>query len=290
MWAIVRSLKDDRYIVLAGLFAALAYLSRASVGYFFVVAGAGGFLWRFYYRRWKLFTNYWYMLAIAIFLGIAVAWAVRNVLLFGWVQQHVTLFGGSWYVNVPLWETSSYTRWVQNYAMERPGDWRLALLAKVPLFVAFLAWYAIPFLPESWRATKRIREEETSALWLSVFLVWAIAWAIASMFWVFEKSSLYWLDNHRYVVIGLLPLAWLILREARPERASFRARYVVMLVSLFLACAATIAWTPCSTRTPTRAGGTHWASCSFPSRWSPPGRRSRAPARWGSTAAGGSTA
>ncbi|HUR67748.1 MAG TPA: glycosyltransferase family 39 protein [Candidatus Thermoplasmatota archaeon] len=240
MWAIVRSLKDDKYIVLAGLFAALAYLSRASVGYFFAVAGAGGFLWRFYYRRWKLFTNYWYMLAIVVFLGVAVAWAIRNVSLFGFSQEHVTLLGQSWTVNVPLWETSSYTRYVQDQALQHPDLWRKALLAKIPLFLAFAAWYVIAFLPESWKATKRIREEETSALWLSVFLVFVIAWAIASMFWVFEKSSLYWLDNHRYVVIGLLPLGWLVVREARVERASFRARYVVMLVSLFIACAATI--------------------------------------------------
>lgn len=241
MWAILRSLKDDRFIVLAGLFAALAYLSRASVGYFFVVAGGGGFLWRFYYRRWKLFTNHWYLIAVVSFVGIAGAWATRNVLLFGWVQESVTLFGHRFAFDMPLWETSSYTRYVQTRALSEPGLWRSALVAKLPFFLAFLAWYAIPFLPETWKATKRIREEETSALWLSVFLVWAIAWVISGMFWVFEKSSLYWLDNHRYIVIGLLPLAWLILREARPERASFRARYVVLLVSLFVACAATIA-------------------------------------------------
>lgn len=303
MWAILKSLKDDRYIVLAGLFAALAYLSRASVGYFFVVAGTGGFVWRLLHRGWSVLLNVWYMLAIVVFLGIAIAWATRNVLLFGSVPQ--TLVGGdllllaaigsavlgvvlalpflvkasqrsvrnlapavalvalgsalgiTWgaskllgdplgllasrlVVDAPLWETSSYTRYVQELALERTGDWRHALVAKVPLFLAFLAWFVIPFLPESWKAAKKIREEQTSALFLSVILVWLIAWAIASMFWVFEKSSLYWLDNHRYIVIGILPLAWLIVREARPERASFRARYAVMVVTLFLICAATI--------------------------------------------------
>lgn len=240
MWAIMRSLKDDRYIVLAGLFAALAYLSRASVGYFFAVAGAGGFLWRFLYHRWKVFTNVWYMLAIAVFLGTAIAWGARNAILFGWHDETVTLLGQSMTLHLPLWETSSYTRYAQQLAWEKPDLWRKALLAKIPFFLAFLAWYVIPLLPESWRATKRIREEETSALWLSVFLVWVIAWAIAAMFWVFEQSSLYWLDNHRYVVIGLLPLAWLLLREARPHRASFRARYAILVASLFVAGAATI--------------------------------------------------
>lgn len=238
MWAILKSLKDDRFIVLAGLFAGLAYLSRASVGYFFVIAGAGGFAWRFAYHRWRVFTNVWYMVAIVVFLGVAGAWAWRNASLFPPVTQTLHLFGQSWTLTMPAWETSSYTRYVQSYALERPGMWGHALVRKVPFFVAFLAWYVVAFLPESWRATKRIREEHTSALWLSVFLVWVIAWIISSMFWVFEQSSLYWFDNHRYVVIGLLPLAWLLLREARLERASTRLRVILLTLSLFAASGA----------------------------------------------------
>ncbi|HWH08336.1 MAG TPA: glycosyltransferase family 39 protein, partial [Candidatus Thermoplasmatota archaeon] len=238
MWAILKSLQDDRYIVLAGLFAGLAYLSRASVGYFFVIAGAGGFLWRFYYKRWKVFTNVWYMLAIAVFVGIAGAWAWRNASLFPPVTQTLHLFGQTWTLTMPAWETSSYTRYVQNYAMERPEMWGHALVRKAPFFLAFLLWYVAAFLPESWRATKRIREEQTSALWLSVFLVWVIAWIISSMFWVFEQSSLYWFDNHRYVVIGLLPLGWLLLREAKLDRASTRLRVILLTLSLFAGSAA----------------------------------------------------
>lgn len=240
MWAIVKSLKDDRYIVLAGLCAGLAYLSRASVGYFFVIAGLGGFLWRFYYRRWRLFTNYWYMLAILLFGGIVLAWAWRNVSLFGSAEQTFTILGQSWTLDVPRWETSSYTRWVSNHAAENPDLWRTALLAKIPFFVAMAAWYVLPFLPEWWRATKRVREEETSALWLSVFLVFVIAWVISAMFWTFEKSSLYWFDNHRYVIIGLLPLGWLLLREADLASLSVRLRYALLLVSLFAACGAVV--------------------------------------------------
>lgn len=238
MWAILKSLQDDRYILLAGLFAALTYLARASVGYFFVIAGAGGFFWRFYYRRWALFTNYWYMGAIVIFLGIAGAWAFRNASLFPPITD--TLFG--YRVTVPAWETSSYTRYVQNFAItvdashDGPARWRQALLAKAPFFVAMIGVFVLPFLPEAWRATKRIKEERTSALWLSVFLVWVIAWVIASMFWVFEQSPMYWFDNHRYVLIGILPLAWLLFREARWERASPRLRYVIVILALFAAC------------------------------------------------------
>lgn len=237
MWAILRSLTDDRYILLAGLFAGLAYLSRSSVGYFFVVAGGAGFLWRFYWRRWRLFTNVWYLGAIAIFLAIVGAWAYRNASLFPPVTQYLTVFGHTWRLTLPAWETSSYVRYAQTYAFERPELWWDALRRKVPYFILFLAWWALPFLPESWRATKRIREEHTSALWLSVFLVWLIAWIISGMFTVLEKVD-FISNNHRYVIIGLVPLAWLIFREAKLERASTRLRVVVMALALFLASGA----------------------------------------------------
>jgi len=299
MWAIVRSLEDDRYIVLAGLFAGLTYLSRASVGYFFVIAGTGGFFWRLAYRGWGVLANKWYLSAIVLFLGIMGAWAYRNVSLFGYAPEVIVLgpslllaagalgafaltlllpfainsrlrrwpnfvpgivllavagalaawagilalgdgFARSLTLMVPLWETSSYTRYVQDLAIQKSDMWRHALLAKIPFFLAFFGWYALPMLPESWKAAARFREERTSALWLSVALVWVIAWAITAMFWVFEQSSLYWLDNRRYVLIGCLPLLWLILREARPERASFRLRYVLFALSLFAACGATL--------------------------------------------------
>lgn len=306
MWAIVKSLTDDRFIVLAGLFAALAYLSRASVGYFFVVAGMGGLLWRLYHRGWAVLANVWYLLAIALFGGVVAAWATRNIMLFGSTAESITggealqwgalglaaaglaltlpflanprlrraanlapglallgigalggtalvalthlpmpgglagLASATFEVKVPLWETSSYTRWVSEHAADNPHLWQKALVAKIPFFLLMAAWYVLPFLPESWRATKRIREESTSALWLSVFLVFVIAWAISSMFWVYEQSPMYWYDNHRYVVIGLLPLGWLLVREADFTRTGPRLRYALLLLSLFAACGAII--------------------------------------------------
>ena len=301
MWAIVKSLTDDRYIVLAGLFAGLAYLSRASVGYFFVVAGMGGLLWRLYHRGWAVLANRWYLLAIALFGGIGAAWAWRNASLFPPITETVTgqevllfaalgsasvglaltlpflanarlrhvfnlmpglvLLGAGLLLGaillvlrrfdpaflaqvhtlaVPAWETSSYTRWVSNHAADNWDLWEQALVSKVPFFLVMAAWYALPFLPESWRATKRVREESTSALWLSVFLVFLIAWVISSMFWTYEKSPMFWFDNHRYVLIGLLPLGWLLVREADWSRASARLRYGLLLLSLFAACGAVI--------------------------------------------------
>lgn len=234
MWGILKSLREPRFIVVAGLAAGLAYLTRASVGTFFVVAGMGGFLWRFAYVRWRVFTDRWYLAAIGVFGVIFLSWATRNFLLFGWATQ--TLPGG-YAVRVPDWQTSSYVSFVLRYALDHPALWAEALSKKSLLFTAYLLAYAMPFLPEARRAYQRIRDEDESALWLSVFLVFVLAWLITSMFWVYEQTSIYWWDNHRYVAIAYLPLAWLLFRRAEPAHGGFRARYLVVIVALLAATA-----------------------------------------------------
>lgn len=217
MWAIVRSLEDDRFILLAGLFAGLAYLTRASIGPFFLIAGVGGFLWRFYYRGWDVLRNPWYVAAIAIFGAIFLAWATRNLVLFGW----------------PHWETSSYLTGITGYAVEHPGALVWALAAKLPLFALFLLFYVWPFFSEARGSLARIRDEDVSALWLSIGLLWLLGWIMTSIFWVWERRPLWWLDNHRYVVLGLVPLAWALLRDARPSQATL-SKIVALLLGFLL--------------------------------------------------------
>ncbi len=225
MWAIVRSLKDERFILLAGLFAGLAYLSRASMGSFFFVAGFGGLAWRLWFKGWRLFTDPWYLGAIAIFGSIVGGWALRNVTLFGW----------------PHWETSEYVSILTDKALANPGALAKALAAKLPLFLLFLVPYVVPFFAETKAGLARWREEETSALLLSVALAWVLAWLIASTFWVYEQTPLWWLDNHRYVLIGIIPLAWLLLRDARPSSATVM-KYGTLFVALLLVCGVVLAY------------------------------------------------
>lgn len=232
MWGILKSLANPRYIVVAGLAAGCAYLTRASVGYFFVIAGLGGFLWRFAYVRWRVFTNGSYLAAIAVFGSIVTAWATRNVLNFGWSTE--TWFGYS--IRVPNWQTSSYTQWVSNYAFARPWEWAESIVGRAPLFLGFLAWMIAPFLPETWRSLRRIREESVSALWLSVFLVLVIAWVMAAMFFVYEKAVFFW-EHQRYVVIAAIPIAWAVFPRAKKDGGAFRARYAMLLVTLVVSSA-----------------------------------------------------
>lgn len=83
LWGIIKSLQKEPYIVVAGAAAGLAYLTRSSMGIFFLVAGIGGFLWRWLYMKWRVFTNVWYLMAIAVFFSMVIAWVARNMREFG---------------------------------------------------------------------------------------------------------------------------------------------------------------------------------------------------------------
>src|SRR5207247_2887141 len=65
--AILKSLDRPRWILVAGVAAGLAYLTKSSVGPFFLVAGLAGFSWRFRFVRWAVFRDRAYLAAIGIF-------------------------------------------------------------------------------------------------------------------------------------------------------------------------------------------------------------------------------
>ena len=200
MWAIIRGVKEDRYIALAGLFAGLAYLVRSSLGYFFIIAGVGGFLWRFYYMRWGVFKNKWYMLAIAIFLAMVGGWGLRNLYRFGW----------------PNWETSAVLQSTIANAFSQPFDYLLLVLLLVPYFVFIMLTYGAFWLPELKSSIRRIRDEQTSGLWLAVFLVPFIALFVSGALSLNETQkgvSLFWRDRVRYIFYAFLPLIWLGVRN-----------------------------------------------------------------------------
>jgi len=200
MWAIIRGVKDDRYIVFAGLFAGLAYSVRSSLGYFFIVAGLAGFLWRFYYMRWAVLKNKWYMLAIAVFLCFVGGWGLRNLYRFGW----------------PNWETSAAIQSTLASAFSEPVQYLTLVVLLVPFFVLILLMYGAYMLPELKSSVRNIRDEQVSGLWLAVFLVPLIALFVSGALSLSETQRgvpLYWRDRVRYIFYAFLPLVWLGIRK-----------------------------------------------------------------------------
>ncbi len=198
IWAILRSLKDDRFIILAGIFAGAGYLTRASIGYFFLLAGAVGFLWRFYYLRWSVFRNRHYLAAIGLFLLFVGSWSLRNLLVFGW----------------PNWETSPYLTYSVVYSLQNPLLFAAAFAEKTLLFLLFYALVGAFLLPQILAALRRYREEDVSAHLLAILLPGLLGVIFAAALGLYEHNP--WLDdgNLRYVDVAFVPLLWLALRGA----------------------------------------------------------------------------
>jgi len=216
MWAIVRSLTDERFIVLAGLFAGLAYLSRASMGAFFVIAGLGGLTWRLYHRGWRAtLTSPWYGAAILVFGAILAAWAWRNVHLFGW----------------PNWETSPGSRGIPRWIWTHKAEFVGGILVRLPLLTLPFLPALVLLWPEAKRSLARIRDEHTSGLWLSVFLIWVLGLLFAAAYFSMGPSrhEALRLDNARYVLVGVVPLTWALVREVDLDSRRFRRAFASLL-------------------------------------------------------------
>jgi len=218
MYFILESLKPQKEnrIVLAGLTAALGYLTKSSFGYFFIIAGLSGFLWRFYYMRWRVLKNKNYLLAITVFFALLLAWTARNLYRF-WNGTFLDLFEASQQSDY-MYRATAYTFTV-NF-----GGFFIETLFFALFLGFFMLAYTWPFAENLKKSFKRIREERLSCLLVSVVLPLVIGLVTTSMyfnfeiswmpsFWVFyfpQQQVRYFLYNLvRYCFIALVPLSWL---------------------------------------------------------------------------------
>ena len=213
MWAILRSLKDERYILWAGLFAGLGYLTKSSMGWFFIIAGLAGFMWRFYYVKFAVLRDRYYLAAIGIFGAFFSVWALRNMARF-WDGTFWGLFSS--------WQTSAYTSYVFATAISRPSELIYALFMRLIFFALIFFGSSMFWLKELKKAPKL--EEENSALFLSIFLIYLLSWIISSMFWVVEHYPMFWALNARYIIPSFVPLLWLVFRYHDFESRDFRTK------------------------------------------------------------------
>lgn len=213
MYCILKSLRNDWWLIGAGVGAAASYLTRSGMGSLFIIAGFGGLAWRFYYHGIKkTLSSPAYWIAASIFGSTILAWGYRNVRLFGW----------------PHWETSAYMTYVAGIAYSHPLNLAAGLFFKLPLFLAFYGIYYLVFKKELRASLAKGKEEAISGLWLSIVLMFLIGWWLSSVFWISEATPIWWLDNHRYVVVAFLPLLWLVVMEAKVEKRGFQLRALVL--------------------------------------------------------------
>ncbi len=215
---ILESLKPgkENRIIIAGLTAALGFLTKSSIGYFFILTGAVGFLWRFHYMKWSVFRNKHYFLAIAIFLTFSGLWTARNLNLF-WDGTFLNFFEAaqpSEYMQKAM--AHAFTVDIADFFVES-----LLFIGMIGIFMSSYLWFFTDYIK---KAFKRMGEERLSCLLLSIALPIFLGCIISAMYFVFENYWMpdYWISYHpisqvrylvynlvRYCFIAIVPLSWL---------------------------------------------------------------------------------
>ena len=226
---IMESLKPEKSnrIILAGLFAALGFLTKSGLGYFFIITGVAGFLWRFNYMKWNVFKNKNYLLAIAVFLTLVLTWTIRNLTLF-WDGTFYGLFSAaqpSQYLNDAV--IHSVTKDLGSFMIQ---FWFFAILS-----VFFLAPYVLILSPYVKKAFRNIREERISCILLAIVLPIIIGVVMGAAIFIYENEWMpnYWITFYpvsqvhyltstliRYLFIAIIPLSWLAFEVAKKSEAS----------------------------------------------------------------------
>jgi 4-amino-4-deoxy-L-arabinose transferase-like glycosyltransferase len=214
--------KKENRIIFAGVCAALGFLTKSSLGYFFLITGLAGFLWRFYYMKWRVFKNKNYLLAILIFFALVLTWTARNLYHF-WDGTFSDFFVAS--------QTSEYFHAATVHSLTKDfGSFFVQFWFFMVLTALFMLSYVWIFSGYIARTFSRIRDERISCLWLSIMLPLFIGWMIGAIYFVFEIEWMpdYWLTYYpvsqirylifaliRYCFIAIVPLSWLAYESAK---------------------------------------------------------------------------
>jgi hypothetical protein len=222
LWAILRAIRSDRFVLFAGLAAGIGYLSKASIGWFFIIAGIGGFFYRLMFRGWGVLRNGWYWGAVVIFALPVALWSYRNLSLF-WDGTP----GGL----INAWQTSDIISGLVATAFAHPDLLLVGLAGKLPVMAGLLLVPFVPFVDILWRQLKKWRQEEVFGLWLAIGLIFVLGWFFGAVFWVTDQTSLWWADNVRYVMPAEIALLWLVVRDdARPSTWRWALCLAIMFV------------------------------------------------------------
>lgn len=204
LWAILKSLDRPWYIVPAGLLAGLGYLTKSTMGPFFMIAGLGGLAWRLHWKGWKVLRDPAYLTAVAGFGLLVAIWAMRNILIFG------------------SWDTSFHITEAYHAALLHPLQWAYLFLVTLVFYatVGYLVYLALlPWLPRLVKIPK-LSSEHDSGLWLALGLPLLLTAAIDACLWLVEKE--FFVNNVRYIAFVTVPAVWLIMRHASPSERGVR--------------------------------------------------------------------
>ena len=225
IWAVLKGLRDDRYVILAGIFAGLGYLSKASLGWFFLIAGFCGVAYRLLFRGRSVLRNPWYWAAIGCFAIPVLAWSSRNIALF-WDGTILGL--------ADAWQTSAVQAGLISNALAHPGALVYALLVKGLVLAAFLLLPFAPLVRSFVPAVRAWREEDAFGLWMTALLIFVLGAFFAATFWVTDQTNLLWADAVRYVAPAQVPLLWLLVRRGRASTLAWSMSFLILITMLLV--------------------------------------------------------
>jgi hypothetical protein len=227
IYFIIESLKPEKAnrIIFAGLCAGIGFLTKSGIGYFFLITGIAGFLWRFYYMRWRVFKNRNYVIAITVFLTIVLIWAARNLYLFwdGTLPNFLVASQSSDYFYRAMVYSLTVDFW--SFFVQ---FWFFMVLTS--FFIISYLWIFFDYVK---KAVGKIRDERISCLLLAITLPLLLTWAIGAIYFVYENQWMphYWITYYpvsqvrylvfnliRYCFIAVVPLSWLAYETAQKEK------------------------------------------------------------------------
>ncbi|HUR61223.1 MAG TPA: glycosyltransferase family 39 protein [Candidatus Thermoplasmatota archaeon] len=219
LWAILRSLERPWFILPAGILAGLGYLTKSSMGYFFIIAGLGGLAWRLYWKGLRVLRDPAYLAAILAFGSLVAGWAARNYLRFG------------------SWETSQHISAAYRNALAHPLQWGFLVLVTFVFYatIGYLLYLSLlPWIPRLARMPK-LESEHDSGLWLALGLPLLLTAFIDAALWLTERE--FFVNNVRYIGFVAVPAVWLMLRHLDPTSRSVRLAAVATFLLLLAGAA-----------------------------------------------------
>ncbi|MCW4025536.1 MAG: glycosyltransferase family 39 protein [Candidatus Bathyarchaeota archaeon] len=215
LYFIVESLKPENecYIIFAGLTGVLGFLTKPSVGYFFILVGVIGLLWRYHYVGWKAFKNKNYLLALGVFLSITFVWTARNIVRF-WDGTVLGLFTAAF--------PSNYMGQVTVFNVNNLGNFFVEVIFFSAFSAIFLSAYSWVFVGSLKTSLRYLREEKNSFLLIAMILSIMVGIFSSSLFYNLETTAeqaisylpdyqarYFNLNTTRYLFVALIPLSWL---------------------------------------------------------------------------------
>lgn len=208
IWAMLKSFKDSRYIILASFFAGLVYYTKSDVGFPMVIGGMAAYaIWRFYHMRWELLKDKNYYVAFIILFVMVV---VRSYFIYTAEPGVSTVSGGG------LARLSSF-------------EGVLKFLAQSIFHAILIGGFIIFWAPEFRRSILEIRKEN------GILLLSALALMIPIIIHA-SGSPLFSTEpiervSRAYITIVYVPFLWLFLLNKNLDEIPSKTNKLMVMVS-----------------------------------------------------------